>query len=90
MLDDFQWDEEKNQRNQRQKGIGFEDIISVFRDTKALIEEQERDGETRYRLTGQDEKGGVFTVVFTWRGESRRIISAWPASRQERRAYVGR
>ena len=90
MLDDFQWDEEKNQRNKREKGISFEDVVGIFRDTKALIEEQERDGEIRYKTTGQDEKGFLFTVVFTWRGKAQRIISAWPASRQERKAYVGR
>ena len=90
MLDDFEWDDEKNRRNKRQKGISFEESVGVFRDTEALVESQSRGEEIRHRVTGKTEEGILLTVIFTWRGKTRRIISAWPASRQERRAYVGR
>lgn len=84
-----QWDEEKNRRNQKEKGLAFEDCLGVFDDPNGLFEEQEREGEIRFKLTGKAE-GEILTVVFTWRKTSRRIISAWPASRQERRVYLER
>jgi uncharacterized DUF497 family protein len=89
MSHDAEWDEEKNRRNQQEKGVAFEDCLEIFNDPNGVIEEQERNGEIRFKLTGKTQED-LFTVVFTWRGKTRRIISAWPASRQERRAYVGR
>lgn len=85
----IEWDEEKNARNKREKDLSFEDCTGVFADPDGIIASQERQGEVRFKLTGKA-KVGLVTVVFTWRGQTRRIISAWPASRQERKAYVGR
>jgi uncharacterized DUF497 family protein len=89
MSHDAEWDEEKNLRNQTEKGVAFEDCIDIFKDVCGIIEQQERQGEVRFKLTGRASED-ILTVVFTWRGKTRRIISAWPASRQERRAYLGR
>jgi uncharacterized DUF497 family protein len=89
MRHDVEWDEEKNERNQKEKGLAFEDCTDVFGDPEGVISEQERQGEVRFKLTGKAQ-AGLVTVVFTWRGKARRIISAWPASRQERRSYMGR
>jgi uncharacterized DUF497 family protein len=89
MPHEIEWDEEKNERNKREKGLAFEACTDVFGDPEGVIATQERQGEVRFKLTGKA-KSGIVTVVFTWRGKARRIISAWPASRQERRAYMGR
>lgn len=43
-------------------------------------------GETRIRATGKVEQD-FLTVVYTWRGERRRIISARPANKEERDEY---
>jgi uncharacterized DUF497 family protein len=88
MSHEVEWDEDKNRRNQQEKGVAFEDCVDIFGDPTGILSEQERQGEVRFKLTGKAPQG-LFTVVFTWRGKIRRIISAWPASRQERRAYLG-
>lgn len=53
MLHEAQWDEEKNRRNQKEKGLAFEDCLGVFYDPNGLVEKQEREGETRFKLTGK-------------------------------------
>jgi uncharacterized DUF497 family protein len=89
MQHEIEWNEEKNERNKREKGLTFEVCTDVFGDPESVIATQELQGEVRFKLTGKAQSG-IVTVVFTWRGKARRIISAWPASRQERRAYMGR
>lgn len=50
-------------------------------------EDERRDyGEPRYVVIGQVDALTI-TVVWTPRGSARRIIAAWPSSRQERRKY---
>lgn len=85
--DVFEWDEAKSLRNRLQRGFDFEYASQIFEGD--LIEEDDlkRDyGERRIIATGriQDE---YLTVVFTWRGVARRLISARYASRRERRDH---
>lgn len=44
-------------------------------------------GEPRYLVTGEVD-GPTITVVWTPRGNRRRIISGWPASNRERRDHA--
>ena len=45
------------------------------------------DEEERWVTMGQDALGRVLVVVYTWRGESLRLISARKATARERRQY---
>ena len=83
----FEWDESKRQRNLRNHGIDFERAKEIWRGpVLEVLSPQSHHGENRFLATGQ--AGGRFmTVVFTWRGENRRIISARPARRYERENY---
>jgi uncharacterized DUF497 family protein len=59
----------------------------VFDGDYTEYEDKRKDyGEKRFVVIGPIE-GRVFAVVYTWRNERRRIISARRASRRERRAY---
>ena len=83
----FEWDEAKSARNLRDRGFDFEFVTAVFRGPVVEEEDQLQDyGERRFTVTGQIE-GRFFTLVYTWRGECRRIISARVASRRERDDY---
>jgi uncharacterized protein len=69
------------------RGFDFEYAARIFEGTVLEREDGRRDyGERRIVSVGQIE-GDVFVVVYTWRGNHRRIISGRRASRRERDAY---
>ena len=83
----FEWDENKRLRNIRLHGIDFVRAKEIWQGSVLeLPSPQSRHGEERFLATGQSE-GRFITVVFTWRGKNRRIISARPARRYERENY---
>ncbi len=83
----FEWDKSKATQNERKHGISFADTFGVFEDTNALTMDIFVRGEERYVTIGMDCFGRVLVVVYTWRGESIRIISARKATRPEVRQY---
>lgn len=84
----YEWDTVKAQANLRKHGIDFADAATVFSDDYALtIPDEEVEHEDRYVTIGMDALGRILVVVYTWRGESIRIISARKAERHERRQY---
>jgi uncharacterized DUF497 family protein len=80
-----EWNEEKAASNRRKHGIDFDEAIAIFYGT-SLLRRSDRDTEERWLAIGETE-GRVVTVVFTWRGDALRIISARRARRNERRTY---
>ncbi len=70
--------------NLRKHGIHLSDAEGVLFDPHALTEEDETaDGERRYVTIGLDSLGRVLVVVYTYRGDDIRLISAWRATRKE-------
>jgi len=84
---DYQWDPEKALTNLSKHRIDFADAVSVFGDEKALTIEDDYPDEERYITIGMDAFGHVLVVVYTWREETIRLISARKATAQERRQY---
>jgi uncharacterized DUF497 family protein len=85
---EFEWDEPKALANYRKHGVDFADAVSVLEDALAVtIEDDEVPGEERYVTIGTDLLERVLVLVYTWRGDRIRLISARKASRRERRAY---
>ncbi|MGO9603063.1 MAG: BrnT family toxin [Candidatus Binataceae bacterium] len=83
----FEWDEAKSRRNFVQRGFDFEFAAQIFDgDTLEYDDTRREYGERRVVSIGEIE-GEVFVIVYTWRGEYRRIISARHADRRERDAY---
>ena len=85
---EFEWDDEKADRNLRDHGLSFEDAVPVFLDPYRLEVEDDREdyGETRY-YTIRMVNDVVLAVIFTWREECVRIISARKATKPEQRKY---
>lgn len=86
----FEWDEEKDKQNQKKhNGISFEIASHVFADPY-MIEIYDKDHSTeedRFIAIGEVHK--VLYVVFTERGENKRIISARQATKTEEALYYG-
>jgi uncharacterized DUF497 family protein len=85
-----EWDKGKAERNRRKHSIEFADAVPVFSDPLAITVEETDEPEARCVTIGSDPHGRVLVVVHAWRGETIRLISARPATRQERRAYQER
>ena len=85
---EFEWDEAKNQTNIRKHGIGFETAKRIFEGPVATSPDRRRDyGEDRNISIGRVESRALIVVAHTERRGRIRLISARPASRNERKAY---
>lgn len=84
---EFEWDKEKNIKNQEKHGISFEDAIALF-DYDIVIEIDNRYdyGEVRYRGIGKI-IAVYFTIIYTEREEKIRIISARKSNKKEKVKY---
>ena len=68
-------------------GIELADAVSVFSDDLAITIPDNRFDEDRFVTIGMDAFGRILVVVFTWRGEDIRLISARLTERRERKQY---
>jgi uncharacterized protein len=88
-FDGVEWDEKKSTWNATHRGFGFDFAANVFHDDYVESEScRYEDGEPRFVVIGCVDDL-VITVIWTPRGANRRIISARPASKRERRIYHG-
>jgi uncharacterized DUF497 family protein len=74
---DFEWDDEKDELNQKKHGISFALAQLAFLDeTRVILEDLEHsDVEKRYCCLGKV-ADGIMTVRFTYRKNRIRIIGA--------------
>ena len=81
---DFEWDEAKSERNFVTRGLDFDYAALIFRGpVLEAVDDRIDYGELRIRAIGEAE-GFLLQVVYTDRGDTRRIISARLANRKER------
>ena len=86
----FDWDPTKDEANRRERGFGFDFAALVFEgDTIEWPDKRQNYGEARICAIGEAD-GVVLHIVFTDRGEMRRIISARIANRKERKRWHAR
>ena len=85
---DVTWDPKKADTNFRKHKIRFSDAEAVLYDPIALtIEGQDAEQEKRFVSVGSDTLGRILVVVYTYRGDKIRIISARRATAKEREYY---
>jgi uncharacterized DUF497 family protein len=86
---EFEWDEAKNEANLAKHGFDFVDAVGIW--SGSVIDPfnvREVGGEERrlaLGIIGEDER--IVAVVYTWRGNVRRLISARRGRRHERANY---
>ena len=78
----YQWDPNKAASNLDKHGIDFADAVGVFEDEWALtLKEEYVEDEQRFVTMGVDFLGRVLVVVYTYRGDIIRLISARAVSK---------
>lgn len=85
-MNDYEWDEQKRQENADKHDIDFTAIYGFEWDT-AVYRSNTTHSELRWVVTNYI-GDRLYTVVYTWRGDRRRIISLRRASRHEERDYA--
>ena len=63
------------------------DAVTALEDASAISVRDEREDEERWITVGMDSLARILVVVYTWRNERIRLISARPATRGETRQY---
>lgn len=82
------WDPEKLKANFAKHGIRFPDAVAVLEDPRAVtISDYESASEERFVTLGCDSKGRLLVVVYAWRDDDIRLISARAAEPHEREDY---
>lgn len=84
------WDLEKSLSNFAKHGVRFAEAVPVLEDPLGItvLDDESDPVEQRYVVIGADGLGRILVVVYTWRGDDIRLISARPAEPHEREAYV--
>jgi uncharacterized DUF497 family protein len=68
-------------------GVDFADAATVLHDEVAITMKDESAGEERFVTIGMDALARVLVVVYTWRGDRPRLISARLVSPRPRNAH---
>ncbi len=88
----FDWDENKNQINQKKHGIDFDEASSVFYDERAILfdDPEHSEWEERFILLGMSNAANACMVCHCYRESDTviRIISARKATKKEAERYV--
>ena len=85
----FEWDAEKDQQNQCNHGVSFDETSTVFGDLFALtIDDPDHSAEeNRFLTTGYSNRQRLIIVAHTDRDERVRLISARDVTATERHVY---
>lgn len=89
-MDEVEWDADKAAANFRDHRVDFADAATVLHDEQAVTVKDERADEARFVTIGMDALARVLVVVYTWRDERPRLISARLATARERKQYGGK
>ena len=81
------WDPDKADANLEKHGIDFADAATVLSDELALTRPDDDPDEERFLTLGIDALGRLLVVVYTWRDDEVRLISARRATPSERKQY---
>jgi len=83
---DFEWDDGKRRRILEQRALDFASADLFFDGRPAIHQSTPRGAEERWKTTAVIDQA-YFTVVWTWRADTIRIISMRRAHEQEIRKH---
>jgi len=84
----YEWDPAKARANFAKHGVRFADAVTALEDDLALtMRDPASDEEERWITLGRNSLGRLIVVVYTWRRENVRLISARAATAREKGQY---
>jgi uncharacterized DUF497 family protein len=84
----YEWDPAKARANFAKHGVRFADAVTVLEDDLALtMRDPSSDEEERWITLGRNSLGRLIVVIYTWRRDNVRLISARPATAREKSQY---
>ncbi len=83
---EFEWDERKRAQVLADRALDFASAYVFFDGRPVIHQPTPRNDEERWKTTAIIE-GAYFTIVWTWRGDTIRVISMRRAHEQEIRTY---
>lgn len=83
----YEWDPNKAIADIEKHGIDFTDAVTVFKDLNAVTIDDPDYKEQRFITIAMDAFGRILVVVYAWRGDNIRLISARKATKLERKQY---
>ncbi len=83
---DFEWDDAKRQANLAKHRVDFVDVQELLDGRPVFTAVSQHPDEQRFVTTGILD-GRFYTVIWTWRGDNIRLISARRARDAEQRHY---
>ena len=87
----FEWDEKKNQANQRKHRVSFEEAQTIFFDpmTKVASDPEHSASEDRFVAVGHSSNFRLLLVIHCYREEEGviRIVSARKVTQSERKQF---
>ena len=87
MSDDVEWEPDKAAANFKKHGVDVADAALVLDDDQAITIREDDAAEERYVTIGMDPAMRILVVVYTWRDNRPRLISARRATPRERQQY---
>jgi hypothetical protein len=83
------WDRTKAKQNVAKHGVRFADAVLALDDPYAITvaDNESEPSDPRWVTIGADAQGRVLVVVYAYRGEDIRLISARPAEPRELKEY---
>ena len=85
---DYEWEPAKAKSNFTKHGVHFADAVSVLEDDLALtVRDPFSEEEERLITLGMDSLSRILVVIYVWRKEKIRLISARLSTPQESRQY---
>ncbi len=84
----FDWDEGNKYKNEKKHNVKFKETEEIFSDKPVYFRDNAHSAqEIRWYAIGFSEKDRILKIVFTYRKEKIRVISARAASKKERKIY---
>jgi len=86
----FEWDEEKELKNQQKHGVSFSEALTCFYDPQQVgfYDPEHSEDEDREILLGHSNQARLLLVVFTLKNDVIRIISARKSTKREAEDYA--
>ena len=82
----FEWDINKNIKNQEKHKISFEKAIELYFDKHCILKAKTIEDEERYAIIGIIDKK-CYVCIFTFRNDKIRIISVRRCRKKEEEYY---